>query len=297
MPGPEQIMSAAQTTLHSSLQIREPRESEYPAYRILLPDVVDNPTNRIFRLAVDSAKPSIVGALCYYDDSQALTRVRLHVVKPRRRSGIGSLLLAYTLDEARRLGRGRVLVDADIKKELDADPFLTARGFRRIGSRTSVRGPLMRNSPKAALFREQVARAAEFPPDARLVNISEAPADQILKLYAEHIANVPELPGMPPFQPDQYGESLVLMIGDQVIAFLLAQVEGRTARVPAAVVIPAYRGRGITHRLGYMLEERLGDSVDQGEFEYADSATFTAKLAAEFGYEVLRIAARFERTL
>jgi hypothetical protein len=64
--------------------------------------------------------------------------------------------------------------------------------------------------------------------------------------------------------------------------------------VPALVVVPEYRGRGMANRMVRILEDRLGDTVDYGEFDFTDAAPFTAKLAAEFGHEVLRIAARFE---
>ena len=130
-------MSDTQIASAHGFLIREPRESEFPACRILLTDACAHATGRLFRLAFDSPKPQIVGALSYYDDTEAITGVRLHVVKTRRRAGIGSLLLTYALDEAQRLGRNRVRVDTDLKNVPDAEPFLTARGFRRIGRLTS----------------------------------------------------------------------------------------------------------------------------------------------------------------
>lgn len=106
-----------------------------------LPDAAADPAGRFFRLAFDSAKLSVAGALAYHDSTGALTNVRLHVVKSRRSSGVGSFLLSHVLDEARRLGRQCVLVDTDLKNEPEAEPFLVARGFRRIGGSPQSEGP------------------------------------------------------------------------------------------------------------------------------------------------------------
>ncbi len=291
-------MSETPAAAAHSLIIREPRESESAVCRMLLPEAAAHSTGRFFRLAFDSAKPGVAGALAYRDNSEALTNVRLHVVKSRRRSGVGSFLLNYVMDEARRLGRNRVLVDTDLKQEPDAEDFLAARGFQRIGRLTSVRGPLITRGPKAALFNQLVAQAEEFPPESRVVSIGEAPADQIFKLYSDYIANVPGLTDMHrAFQLEQYKASIVVMAGDRVIGFLLAKVTGRKAHVPALVVVPEYRGRGMTNRMIQLGEDAFYEAVDEVQFDFADSAKFTVKLAAEFGHEILRIAARFERKL
>ncbi len=291
-------MTGAPVVLSSSLIIREPRESEFAACRILLPDAAAHSPGRIFRLAFDSAKPSIAGAVCYHDDSQALTHLRLHVVKSWRRSGVGSCLLSYVVDEARRLARSRVFADTDLKKEPDAEAFLTSRGFHRISRLTSVRGPLLGRGPKAALLNQLVAKAQEFPAESRFVSITEAPSDQMFKLYSDYIESVPLLEDMlRTLKPERYQESVVVMAGDRVIAFLLAQVSGPCVRIPALVVVPEYRGRGMANRMIRVLEDRLDDSVVEAQFNFEDSATFTAKLVSQFGHEVVRIAARFERRI
>jgi hypothetical protein len=63
------------------------------------------------------------------------------------------------------------------------------------------------------------------------------------------------------------------------------------------VVLPEYRGKGLAIRMIAALEDGLSENVRRGEFEFADSAIFTAKLAGVFGHEVIRIGARFERVL
>jgi hypothetical protein len=46
-----------------------------------------------------------------------------------------------------------------------------------------------------------------------------------------------------------------------------------------------------------VLEDHLDPSVDEGQFDFTEAAAYTAKLAAEFGHEILRVAVRFERNL
>jgi GNAT superfamily N-acetyltransferase len=278
--------------------IRKARESEFPAFRMLLPDVAARTPGRILRLAVDSAKPSIAGALAYTDDFQSITNVRLHVVKTCRRQGVGSALLNYAVDEARRLGRTRVFADAEMLKEPDAEAFLTARGFHKVGQLTSMRGPLVPQGVRAALFEQWLAKAEELPPDSRIVKIDEAPADQIAALFRAHIANVPLLSEMHrDLQPARHKESIVVMSGDRVIGFLLASVQGRLVHAPALVVVPEYRRKGLSTRMMDMLKTQLAHVVDEGQYEFTESATFTAKVAADFGHEILRVAVRFERNL
>jgi GNAT superfamily N-acetyltransferase len=278
------------------LLLREPRESESAVCRMLLPEACANPTDRLFRLAFESPGNRIVGAFSYLDDTQSLVGIRLHVVKARRRSGIGSRLMQHILDEAQGLGRKRVVVDADLKKEPDAEPFLTALGFRIAGRLTSVHGPIVGRGPKRELFEARLAGAEPLPPTARMTGISEAPAGQISQLYAEHIASVPMMSGIHrTFRPEQFPESVVVMVDGNVIGFMLAHVTGDTVHVPAVVVLPEYRGKRLAIRMIAAMEERLGQQVTRGEFEFADSAIFTAKIAAEFGHEVSRIGVRFER--
>jgi GNAT superfamily N-acetyltransferase len=291
-------MSETKAIDQAALVLREPRESESAVCRMLLPEACANPTDRLFRLAFEPPGNRIVGAFSYLDDTQALVGVRLHVVKTRRRSGIGSRLIQHILDEARGLGRNRVVVDSDLKKEPDAEPFLTALGFRISGRLTSVHGPIIGRSANRERFQARLAGAEPLPPAARMTSISEAPADQILRLYAEHIASVPMMPGMHRiFRAEQFPESVVVMVDGHVIGFLLAQVAGETVHVPALVVLPEYRGKRLAIRMIAALEKRLTEHVTQGEFQFTESAIFTAKLAAEFGHEVSRIGVRFERKL
>ena len=202
------------------------------------------------------------------------------------------------VDEGRRLGRTHVFADTEMRKEPDADAFLTAQGFHKVGQLTSMRGPVVPQGARAALWEQWLARAEELPPDARIVKIDEAPMDQIMALFREHIANVPLLAETHrKLDPARYKDSIVVMSGARVIGFLLVGIQGRLLHAPAIVVLPEYRRKGLSLRMMDIMKRRLADVVDEGQYEFTESAAFSAKVAADFGHEVLRVAVRYERKL
>jgi GNAT superfamily N-acetyltransferase len=67
--------------------------------------------------------------------------------------------------------------------------------------------------------------------------------------------------------------------------------------VPGLVVVPEYRRKGLSTRMMHMVQTQRGHVVDEAQYEFIESATFTAKLAADFGHEITRVVVRFERQL
>jgi GNAT superfamily N-acetyltransferase len=278
--------------------IREPRESEFAAFRVLLPRTSATPAGRAFRLAFDSSGAHIVGALSYLDDSEAVTTAEVYVVPEQRRKGIGTLLVEYLMEEARRQGRDRVEVDAELMSEPGAEAFLTSRGFRIIGRLNSVRSATAPYYAKYETFLENPAALRELAPSARIVKLSEAPQQQIFELYQDYILGVPNMPGiLRSFDPGQFPHAIALMIDDKVAGFLLLEPVGRLMRASAIVIAPEYRSRRIATMLFAIVHERWRGEIDEIEFDYLDTATFTAKRVAELGMPVSRSLARFQRTL
>ena len=96
-----------------------------------------------------------------------------------------------------------------------------------------------------------------------------------------------------------------MMIGDRVIAFMLAQVRDEVLYVPAWVTRPEYRGKRIGLRLIPLMRARIAEreplvgKLKRLRFDFADVATYTAKLSAlRSNYHfIVRITARFERVV
>jgi GNAT superfamily N-acetyltransferase len=281
------------------VRIREPRDSEVPACRMLLPETHRDPQWRQFRLAIDGDTGNeIVGALSFRDDGPAISGLRLHVVAGRRRSGTGSQLLEHVIAHARTIGRSKISGSADIQSETDAEPFLAARGFHITSRLTMIEDDVAktRDSIRAARAKFQTSEA--LPPSARIVGIDEAPMAELVSLYAEHIAHVPDAPGLRRvLKLDRYRESVILLIDGKIAGVLLAEITDGVLSAPAWIVPPAYRDRHIGALLRATLVERVQDRVQRVRFEYLDSAPVSAKVRREAGYTSTRILAQFERAV
>ncbi len=277
------------------MTIRPPREVELPIVRALLPAEAAAPIGRTFRLAFDDSG-AIVGALSWRDEGASLGGLRLHVIPSRRRQGIGRTLIDYA---ASSTGRNLLIAEADLKNEPDAEAFLLAQGFTLTGRLTSVEQDIEKLMPKSAIWEERLRNAGDFPEGSRLVKASEAPADQIVDLFYGYIAHVPVLAGMMRnFKLEQYPDSVALMKGDEVIGFVLAQVNEGVLYVPAWVMKREYQSHGIgTRLLGALAPVLAGRIIHRVRFEFTDLALHTAKIAARYEYDVLKIWARFERKL
>jgi len=268
---------------------------------MLLPEACKDASLRQFLLALDPSGISIVGALSFRDTGKVIGSVRLHVIGARRRRGLGSSLLGYAADEARRLGRERVIADVDLHRETEAEPLLTANGFARISRMTTVEGLVGAVITQWKAARERTPPLHQLSPDARIVRIDEAPIQQLVKLYAEYIGEMPVVTGLErTWRLDQYRESVVLMVGDQVIGVMLAVIEERVLVIPAWIVAPEYRGQlaGLQLRTALLnrMEARLNE-VDRIHFDFLDKAAATAKLAQKSDYKVIALTARFERVI
>src|SRR5579871_4112929 len=273
------------------IAIREPRASEAAACRLLLPEARLAPHAAQFRLAVDDGH--IIGASAFHDDGATIGGVRFHVIPPHRRQGIASLLLANIDETARALGREKLTADAE--------PFLEARGFRRISRLTVVDCEIgkLRASWQAA--RQKLRPEDALPESARFVEIGgidDATMNEIVRLYAEHIAHVPYMPGQRRlWNLQRFRDSLVLTIDGKVAGVLLAQVTDGVLHAPAWIVPPEYRSRHIGLWLRVTLVDRLIDRVKRARFEFLESATASAKVKNEAGYETVRVIAGFERDI
>jgi GNAT superfamily N-acetyltransferase len=293
-------MASAETAAEkgTSLFLREPRESELALCRLLLPRASDRPFGRHFRLAFAGEDQNLIAALSYRDDSTALGGVALHVIPPYRRLGFGTQLLEYTRQEARRLGRDVVSTDIDLKVHHEAEPFLTSQGFHRAGTITFAEIGIgdLRKSMDAS--RERLQAANRLPESAKVVSLAEAPAQELARLYAEHISYMHFLPGFGEIvRLDEAEDSIALLIGGKVAGFILARITAGLLHIPAWVVAPEFRGQQLGFALLAQLAGRVSGRVERLQFEFTDAAGVTAGMLSVPGCQVTRVAARFERRL
>lgn len=281
----------------AALLIREPREPELPLCRMLLPESCANPVARHFRLAFIGQPEKLVAALSYRDDATALGGIRIHVIPTYRRCGIGSRLLEYAAEQAAYFRRSRMFADADLNSETAAEPFLTSQGFHKLGTITFAEIGIqdLRTSMEAGRERLQSA-VHNLPPPIRVVDLSEAPIQEITRLYAEHVAHMQALAGLRDVIPlDRATESIALLINEKLAGFVLARVDAGVLHIPAWVVTPEFRGRSIGFALLNKLAARVRGRVERLRFEFTDAAVVTARMLGVPGCRITKIAARFQR--
>lgn len=280
----------------ADIVIREPRDSELALCRLLLPRASARPIGRHFLLAFGGGGDKLVGALSYRDDGTALAGLAVHVIPPFRRKGIGSRLLSLAGEEARRFRRDIILADVDLKSDEQAEPFFTSLGFRKAGTITCAEIDIqdLRNSMQAS--RERLQAADKLPESFRVVGLPDAPQQDVMRLYAEHITQMRLLPGLREhIKLEEASESIALLAGDKLAGFILARMVAGELHIPAWVVDPEFRGHQIGYALLAKLAERVRGRVNRLHFEFTDAAVVTARMLSVPGCRVTKIAARFER--
>ena len=283
--------------ISNTLLVREPLEPELPLCRMLLPEACSNPVGRHFRLAFLGQPEKVVAALSYRDDGTAVGGVRVHVIPPCRHKGLGTYLLQIVDEEAKRFGRDRIFADLDLHAEPDAEPFLTSRGYEKLGTITFAEIGIADLRASMEAGRERLnAGVSNLPSSFRFVELSEAPMEEISRLYAEHIAHMQALAGWrQTFQLDRAIDSVALLIGDKLAGFVLARVDDGVLHIPAWVITPEFRGHHIGFALLNQLAYRVRGRVERMRFEFSDAAFVTARMLNQPGCQVTKIAARFAR--
>ena len=276
----------------SEITIRRPRDVEGPACRMLLPErAVRQMTRPDWLVAVQEAAPWIVGAASFQPRERVFIGVRVRVVRTHRRRGIGSRLLRHIIDEAVRRKMAAVLGRADGLTEPDAAPFLAAQGFRLLGRLTTVEADVLAMRDYLLGLRDRLIAGGKVPANARLIRFSEAPQDQVARLYAEYIVHNPEAePALlrhPEFK-EKIASSPVLMMDDQVVGILLVGVEGLLATVHARVVTPELRGGWVNPlMMGTATEDVWQAGARRVRFEIPPDNRDTEKLARRFQAETV----------
>lgn len=269
-----------------NLSIRPPRDNEWRACRMLLPETFEDVCSRQYLLGIAGLR--LAAATSFRRSSHAITHLRLHVVPPFRRQGAGSQLIAH-------LAGPLIEGTCDLTREPAAEPFCLRNGFTRIDTLTTVEAEMAGLRDYVNRLRERVA----LPPGVQVVPLASAPADQVARLHAEHVAHASELDpwrsriGRSP----EMSISPVVMIEGRVAGMLLGDVERSTAVVRSRVAAPGRRSGWIN---ALLLAEALNTGWDHGarraRFWFTQANHDTRKLAARMNAEVVGVTALFRRS-
>ncbi len=286
----------------SSLTIREAAPQEAAACRLLLAQ--DNPPQRFAGLSyliathAQNGSSSVAAAACFLRGQGRLIGVRLRVVKPYRRQGIGAAVLRHLQQLAEAEGLPRIFGVAWTRPD-DPDPlpFAASLGFRRTLRITTVEGSVAHLAPYFAAIRDRLRASGRIPPDARVVRLADAPRHAVLQLVAEHLQHRQETGARVAATVDhaRYDECPVVMVGDSVAGVLLWEVCTDHAEVPVRVVDPRWQGLWVNPLL---LERASRHSVeynrDRIRFEIPEGNADTQKLAARYRASIVSFQDHFE---
>lgn len=284
-------------TLPEGISIRPARDSEGPACRMLLPDLLREAVPAEFLVAVQESEPRLLGAASFRYGGASLYSVRLRVIRTHRRQGIGSALLAAVIREARSRGCEVVAALVESGSEPEAEPFLRRHGFERRHRLTTVEASLEAARPWFAALRERLLATRGIPETARIVPFGKAPKDEVARLYAEAILRSPELEAgriRHVLERLASPESPVAMEGDRVVGALLWSLDGPVASVHARVVAEERRRGGVNALLmAEALESGWRAGARRVRFEIPEGNRDTEKLARRLGAQPVRILDRY----
>lgn len=283
----------------TSLLIRAPKEAEGPVCRMLLPGIENGPTELF--VAVHEKPPNLAGSIAFLRHPNVFTTVRLRVVIPLRRLGIGTALLHRVVKEASNWGAKHVFAPVDGTADAGAAGFLVKRGFVRHSRLTTAEGPIEKMLASIRKTRERLASRGRLPGEARVVTFADAPREQVAELYAAHIVHNPDLQSALESRrqrDDQLANSIALMVGDRVAGILLWTMEEGVAHVHARVVRPEYQGGWVN---AVMLAEGMERAWKAGarrtRFEIPGKNQDTMKLSRRFRADLLETVEQFRLDL
>jgi GNAT superfamily N-acetyltransferase len=273
------------------LCLRPPeQDAEWRICRMLLPETFAGVSSRTYLLGLRDESPRIVAAASFCRGPEEITHLRLHVVPPFRRSRVGSQVIEHVA----LLGARSIGGVSETIKESAAVPFCERNGFERVEALTTVEADMAEMRNYTGRLRDRVIPAR----GARTIPLSEAPADQVASLHAEHVAQGGQLNqwrGLVAHTP-QMAISPVVMIDGRVAGILLGDLDGTTAVVRTRVVAPGYHGGWVNVMLlAAALDIGWAAGARRARFSYTDSNSDTRKLALRFKAEITSVVVRFTR--
>ena len=285
-----------------AVEIRAPHQAEWPACRMLLPRAFESPRAPEVLLAFDENR--ITGGVAWRSRGDLLGIFDLRVVRTERRKGIGACLLRNLCERAAAGGQRSASIFIDSLANPDASPFLTANGFERKNRLFVVEADTRVMLAGLRKIRDRLMAAGKIPPGARLVKPSEAPMDEVIRLFDRYIlaerAMRPEF-FLATFGSDRFEESsVILLVEGRVAGFVMVEWLRDHGRgdVVARVVVPDYRGGWANvFMMALALERGIAAGFSRVRFESLEDNADTLSLARRYHADTVHVLDRFLRRL
>ncbi|MFN7919528.1 MAG: GNAT family N-acetyltransferase [Bryobacteraceae bacterium] len=285
----------------ASFRIRTPREGDMAACRMLLGADLVRGSNPEFLLAIGGVR--IAGAAAFLAGADSIDAVRIRVVRPLRRQGIGAMLLTRVEETARERGLTRIHTSFHDDGSADAGAtgaFLAARGFALRYTLTTVEASVPAMAEYYAQLCDRLRRSGRVPPEACVVPLSAAPLGDVIRLYESRMAPERLAARRLTFGIDhpRYRDCPVALLSGKVAGMLLWEIHGETGFIPVRAVAPEFEGSWVNPLL---LERATAQSfeheIERIRFEIPEGNRDTSKLAARYGARVVGALRQYVRRL
>jgi|GEM_PF-1535631 len=279
------------TNPSNPIEIRPITNREWPVCRMLVPEGFSQPGRPMCFVAAGNDPLRYVGAVAVRCSGAVGYGLRVRVIRTHRRRGLGTSLLRRALTALAELGATQLVCGVDSHAEPDAGPFLLASGFTRQSRLSSLEAELSVMRSKLTSLRERLLARDKIPANAKFVSLPDAPADDIVNLYAEYIRHNPDIPGdsiRSLIQSGRLDNSTVMLMDGHAGGMILWEKKESLITVHARVVTPAYQG-------GWANAMLMADTIERASnigcrrvrFESLDDNRDTLKLARRFGAETV----------
>jgi GNAT superfamily N-acetyltransferase len=273
------------------LELRAPRDTEWPILRMLLPETFAEGGRREYRLALRPESPRVVGAVSFYKMDNAIAGLRVHAVARFRRQGVGSWMVQSLVAGVKSI-EGLV----DLRKDGGAGEFAQRNGFARVQAVTTVETEIVPIREYLRTLRERIP----LPAGAQVLPLSEAPFAEVAALHADHVAWFGSLNSWRGLLADakKLESSPVVMVDGRVAGMMLGWLEGTTVVVDSLAVATEQRGgRVMLLLLAVGLDIAWRRGARRTRFSYTERNDFTRRLGERFGAELVGESGLYRRIL
>lgn len=281
--------------------IRRATGKDWAICRTLLPEAcLASTTSTSGLLALRQSAPQVAGAaVVHFDDGDAW--LHLKVVRPARRSGVGSELLEAAREIAAAEQAGRLLSVCDTEVDPAGEAFLLARGFAATGRCPSFEADVSSSLPVLYHARNWLLASGRVPPSITVTPLQPMHEKAVAQLYMEYIGGRPELAAAPlrlDHDLKRWELSSVLLIDGKVQGAAVLRVVDGVAHVPGLMVAREFQGTWVNA----LLLGAVGDTLARTQarlihFSVPPLVKYTRKLARRLGARTLSVRTRFERAV
>lgn len=271
--------------------VRPATEIERRKLASVLYPQTESSTVDIIVAAVEGGSP-VGAAATWYTPSRQFpehANLRMLVLEPHRRQGVGRTLLKSVIDAARKVG-ARDLCGPTLDQQSAAFLFAMACGLDAKPATVTYEAPMSDHTKAFAPVYERLVKKGRVPSGAKVIPLKEANPEEVCRLIMDNLGfpsqNVAEgLRGT----EQGYSQTIsrVALLDGKMVGATLMTYQKATATVVGTAVLPEHRNTWVNAALKYhVLQELIVRKVERVRFsasetQHRDTANFARRIKAK----------------